>query len=298
MSWTLVARKDFEDVIRSYMLWSILGVSLLFLAIISFGITTGSTDEAGQSTVYELFNTVGAQILLPLMALVFAYMAIAGERESGSLRILFGLTHGRSDVMIGKLVSRTITMAVSMVIAGGVVLALILVQFDSLNLGDFLVFFVLTQLLVLAFTGIGIGISALASTRVRAMGGAVGSYVALFIIWNPLAAALHYGLEGELAGLAAPDWYLFFLNLNPLNTYRYTLGNQLGEYMGTFVGWPAIVENIPEEQLTTDTTALLLTNRANDAFYTADWFAVLVFLVWFAVPVIIGYWQFQRTDLN
>lgn len=298
MSWTLIARKDFEDVIRSWMLWSILAVSLLFLGIISFGVTTGSTDEAGQYMVYQLFNSVGAQILLPLMALIFAYMAIAGERESGSLRVLFGLTHGRRDVVIGKLLSRTATMVVSMAVTGIVVLALILVQFDSLDADGFLMFLALTLLLVLSFTGIGIGVSAIASTRIRAMGGAVGSYVVFFIVWNPFAAVLHYAIEGELAGLNAPDWYLLLLNLNPLNTYRYTLGSHLDEYMGTFVGWPAIVEDIPSEQLTTDQNALLLTNRANDAFYTADWFAVLVFLAWFAVPVLVGYWQFQRTDLS
>ena len=297
MSWALVARKDFEDVIRSFMLWSVLGVSLLFLGIISFGVSTGNTDQAGQETVYQLFNSVGAQILIPLMALIFTYMAIAGERESGSLRILFGLTHGRGDVVIGKLLSRTATMAVSMLVAGVVVLALILVQFDSLDVDGFLAFLVLTQLLVLTFSGIGIGISSIASSRIRAMGAAVGSYVVFFIVWNPLAAVLHYAAKGELAGLEAPDWYLFFLNLNPLNTYRYTLGNQLDQYMGTFVGWPAIVEDIPAEQLS-NPDALLLTNRANDAFYTTDWFAVVVFLVWLAVPVLVGYWQFQRADLN
>jgi ABC-2 type transport system permease protein len=279
------------------MLWSVLGISLLFLAIISFGVTTGNTDQAGQGIIYELFNTVGAQIILPLMALIFAYMAIVGERESGSLRILFGLTHSRKDVLLGKLLSRSATMAVSMVVATGIVLGLLLLKFDSLDVSGFLMFFFLTQLLIVTFTGIGIGVSAIASTRIRAMGGAIGSYVVLFIVWNPLAAVLHYVANGELADITAPDWYLFFLNLNPLNAYRYMLGNHLNYYLGTFVGWPSIVEDISPQEVTNE-NVLLLTNRAGDVFYTADWFTVLVFLTWFAVPVAIGYWQFQRADLN
>lgn len=299
MSSTLVARKDFEDVIRSGMLWAVVGVSVLFLAIIFFGVTTGSTDEAGQGVIYVLINSVGAQILIPLIALIFCYLAVAGERESGSLRVLFGLTHSRRDVLLGKLYSRTAVMAATGLVLSLVVAGLITLQFDSLNVGEFLAFLGLTELLILSFTGIAIGVSALSGSRLRAMAGAIGSYVVFFMLWYPATAMIHLAVEGELAGIEAPDWYLFALMLNPLNTYRFTLGDHTDQYLGTFVGWPSVVEDIPSQQFNADPTVMLVSNRAPDGvFYTSDWFAVLVFVFWFVLPVVIGYWRFERADLG
>jgi ABC-2 type transport system permease protein len=298
MSWALVAHKDFADAIQSRKFWSILGVSLLFLAIVAFGAGTGDTD-GGQELVYQLFNTVGSQMVVPVTGSIFGYMAVAGERESGSLRVLFGLTHGRRDVLVGKLLSRAGMMVVAMLVSAVVVAGLILALFEGLDLGIFLRFSVLTVLLAVTFTGIAVGVSAATGTRARAMGGAVGSYVAFLILWYPAVAIVHYVLEGELAGMTLPDWYLGALMVNPLIAYSQALGGVLDQYLSGFIGWPFIVEDVPQEALADD-TALLLSNRAagEAPFFVSEWFAVVVLVAWFAVPVALGYWRFARADLN
>lgn len=298
MSWRLVARKDFEDVIRSWMFWTIIGVSLLLMVIVTFGVATGDMNQIGQNLVYVLFNSLGSQLVIPIMALIFGYMAIAGERQSGSLRILFGLSHNRWDVMVGKLLSRSGVMVIGTLLSCAVVGALIVMLFDSFEVGTFLTFVVLTTLLALTFTGIAIGISSTTGTRARAMGGAIGSYVGFMLLWHPFVAILHYVIEGELVGLEAPNWYLGLLAVNPLTAYRETLGQQLDQYLSALIGWPNIVEDVPPSAMAEEGT-LLLTNRASDApFYLTDWFAVAVLLAWFAVPVALGYWRFQKADLN
>jgi ABC-2 type transport system permease protein len=298
VSWALVAHKDFEDAIRSRKFWAIIGVSLLFLVIVAFGAGTGETDPQ-QELVYQLFNNIGSQLVVPVMGLIFGYLAVAGERESGSLRVLFGLTHGRRDVLLGKLLSRVGMMVVAMLVSSAVVAGLVLGLTDGFDVGIFLAFTGLTALLAVTFTGIAVGISAATGSRARAMGGAVGSYVAFLILWHPAVAIAHYLLEGELAGVAPPDWYLGALMLNPLTAYSEVLGAVLDRYLTGFIGWPFIVEDVPQEMLQ-DETALLLSNRAagEAPFYVSEWFAVVVLLAWFVVPVALGYWRFARADLN
>lgn len=298
MSWQLVARKDFEDVVRSRMFWAVIGVPMLLLVIAAFGVATENLDEIGQELVYDMFNNLGSQLLVPIMALMFGYLAIAAERQSGSLRILFGLTHNRRDVLIGKLASRSAAMVTAMLVASAVIVGLIMYLFGSLDVELFLKFLGLTVLLALSFTGIAVGISSMTGSRSRAMGGAAGIYVVFMILWYPAVAILHYALEGELAGVEAPNWYLGLLMLNPLNAYSEALGQAAGEYFGSFISWPTIVEDIPQELLTEQTT-LLLSNRAAEApFYLDGWFAGFVMLVWFVVPVAVGHYKFERADLN
>lgn len=295
---TVVARKDFEDVIRSWMFWTIMGVSLLLMVIVTFGVATDDLDEVGQEIVYALFSSLGGQLVIPVMALIFGYMAIAGERQSGSLRVLFGLSHGRADVLVGKLLSRSAAMLVGTLLASAVVGALVLLLFDPFDVGTFLGFTALTILMALSFTGIAIGISATTGTRSRAMGGAIGSYVGFTLAWHPVVAMLHYAVEGELAGFDLPEWYAFLLMLNPLTAYRESLGQLTDQYLWPLIGWSNIVEDVPQEA-TGEPGALLLSNRvAGDPFYVSEPFAAAVLVAWFAVPVALGYRRFQRADLN
>jgi ABC-2 type transport system permease protein len=298
MSWQLVARKDFEDAVRSWMFWAIIAVALGLLVIVSFGVATGETDEIGQTLVYSLFNSLGAQILVPGMAMVFGYLAIAGERQSGSLRVLFGLSHGRRDVFVGKLLSRSGLLGVGVALSVGVVAGLVVLLFDGFDVGLFVGFAWLTLLLALSFVGLAVGISAATSTRAKAMGGAIATYVGLLIGWHPAAAMAHYLLEGELPGLSPPDWYLLALQLNPLTAYRHALGRLADDYMWPFIGWPNIVEDIPQDALASDTALLVGERAAGSPFYATDWFVAAVLLAWFAVPLALGYWRFRGADLN
>lgn len=299
MSWTLIARKDFEDVIQSGMFWAVMGVSLLLMSIVTFGVSTGGLDDLGQEIVYSLFDTLGTQLVVPVIALVFGYMAIAGERTSGSLRVLFGLGHNRRDVILGKLVSRSVVMTIGALLSCAVVAGLILSLFDTFETGTFLGFVGLTILLTLAFTGIAIGVSSTTGSRGRAMSGAIGSYVLFKLMWHPFVAVFHYAVEGELVGAEAPDWYLGLLMLNPLTAYSDTLGQLIGQSTFSLIDWSTVVEDVPQEAAR-EQGALLLANRTAGEvpFYLEQWFAVVVLLAWFLVPVALGAWRFQRADLN
>lgn len=298
MSWQQVARKDFEDVIRSWLLWSIVGVFLLLLGIIGLAVSGDDLGGSDGGALYATFNTLGAQLLVPITALVLGYMAITAERQSGSLRILFGLSHDREDVIAGKLVSRMGAMTVATLVVCVAMLGLILAKVGSVDLSLYVPFLGLTLLLALAFVGIAVGISASTGSRAKSMGGAIGSYVFFLLLWQPLIAAIHYALKGELAGYYAPEWYFFLRRLNPITAYREAMGQLTGQYLWPMVGWSQLVEDLPEGA--TENDGLLLSNRVQGdlPFYLQEWVSVVVLLAWFAIPVVIGYWRFERADLN
>lgn len=298
MSWQAVARKDFEDVIRSWLLWSIVGVFLVLMGIIVVASSAQGQTDGDATGLYNFFNALGAQLLVPVTALVVGYMAITAERQSGSLRILFGLSHGRRDVVLGKILSRSGAMVVAVGVLCLSILGLIVLLADSFSAATFAAFAGLTVLLALAFVGIAVGISAATASRARAMAAAIGSYVFFALLWHPLVAAIHYGVEGEFAGYEAPEWYFALLRLNPLQAYADALGLLTDTYMPLLLNWTGLVEDIEMERLQDGT--LLLTDRLGGEVpvYLSEWASVAVLLVWFVVPVAIGYWRFKRADLN
>lgn len=298
MSYRLVARKDFEDVVRSWLLWSIVGVFLLLLGIVGLAASSNDLSGAEDTAMYVLFNALGAQLLIPVTALVVGYMAITAERQSGSLRVLFGLSHSRGDVVLGKILSRTGAMVVATVVVCLALLAMILATIGTVEWTRFLAFFWLTVLLALSFTAIAVGISATVATRAKAMGAAIGSYVFFALLYHPIVAGVHYAVEGGLAGYTAPEWYFLLKRLDPMTAYRETLSLVTGQYLSPMIGWPNMVEDLPAGAAAEN--SLLLTNRLGGdlPFYLSEWFGVAVLLAWFVAPLAVGYWRFARADLN
>lgn len=298
MSWRAIARKDFEDVIRSRMIWGILSVFVVLMAIITFGAAAGNLGDATGEDVIFLFANVGGQLLVPIVALVVGYMAIVGERQSGSLRMFFGLSFDRADVFYGKLASRLgvigVATLVTVVLAGVLSLGL----FGSLPLAAFLGFGVLTVLFGAMFTAIAVSVSAMAPSRMRAMAGAIGSYVLFVMLWHPIVAGVHFLVEGELAGYSAPEWYFLLLRLNPLEAYNRALSGLVDQYLYGLFGWETVVEDVSSGQL--QQTSLMVSDRLGGhvPFYLTEWFSVVVLLAWIVVPVYLGYRRFQRVDLN
>ncbi|SNZ13495.1 ABC-2 type transport system permease protein [Natronoarchaeum philippinense] len=298
MSWQLVARKDFEDTIRSKMIWSIVGVFVLLMGIVGVGTTAGGSGDPSAVDVIGLFVSLAGNLLIPVTALVVGYMAVVGERQSGSLRVLFGLGHNRKDVVAGKYVSRVAVMVlvslVTLAVAGVMILGLV----GSVPVETFGPFLVLTVLLAMAFTALAVGISSMTDTRMQAMGGAIGSYVGFSLLWHPFVAGVHYLVEGELAGLDAPSWYFLLLRLDPMTAYRQSISMLTEQYQWPLIGWTNIVEDIPQEQLAQE--SLLVSNRVAGElpFYLTEWFGAVILLAWVVVPAAVGYWRFERADLN
>ncbi|MFC7193499.1 ABC transporter permease [Halosimplex aquaticum] len=83
MSTVTVAKKDFKAARRSKMLW---GAAIALGMIAAFvGYVAGGAEATDVRRVQSLFRTLAMflGVLLPIVALVASYLAIAGEREGG-----------------------------------------------------------------------------------------------------------------------------------------------------------------------------------------------------------------------
>lgn len=89
------------------------------------------------------------QVVLSLLALLFAYDAISGEREGGTLRLMMSNSIPRASVLIGKYLSALLSLFWP--IAVSVIVALLMIMFSgkvALTSGDFL------RILMIVFTSL------------------------------------------------------------------------------------------------------------------------------------------------
>jgi len=272
MSWQVVARKDFEDSIRSRWLQGLTAlfvglVSLIAVVVLRF--STGGETITTNALLGSTFMGLLAGTLLPLIGLVIAYNAVTGEHKSGSLKLLLSLPHSRADVVLGKVVGRSA--ALSTAIGVGFVLPAILLAIGplSLDIGSYIGYTLLVALLVSVFVAIAVGWSAAAPSQRVALGGAIGLYFLFVPFWDAIRVSVQFALT------RLPEWV-------PVSAT--TVGN-------------ALVLANPSSAFQVLTQSLL-----SGQFFTGESAGLQVgslsmLLFWLLAPPLAGLLVFQRRDL-
>lgn len=274
-----VAKRDFLNVRRARLVWVPVVLYVLFMLLFYWG----QSNAANPDFYVIMFSlaTVGGVLLVPLVALVAAYLSIAGERGSGSIRYQLSLPVSRTDVVLGKLLSRAGVVLGSLLgaLAFGIVVAWTLVPEMAVEYGDYAAFVGLTLLYALAYVSIAVAISAATASRSRAMGGAIGFFFAFNVGWNFLPVGPAYMAEFVLEELGlsyAEEHIQFIFSLSPTGAYLNGLGLVFPDVaMG---GGQAVSEA--------------------DAFYVQDWFMLVLLAAWVVVPLAAGIRRFRRADLG
>lgn len=295
-TWRGLARKDVADAVRSKMLWGFIGVFVAFLGM-SLPVAEQLFPEAVTVTPAKALAGVAmlAQLFVPGIALVAGYMAVVGERRSGSLRVLLSYPFSRRDVVVGKLVGRLLVTATALTVGYAVGSVLVVALYGVPDLAAFAGFVGVGVLVGLTFTGLAVGGSAAASSRGRAMTLTIGSFMAMVFFWKPVAAGLYYAVTGSLPELQAERWYFLLKRLSPLEAFRVLTSAALDEEVSAVPEFP--VEDVPA---TATPEQLELANRlaGEVPFYLEEWFSVVVLVAWGVIPVLLGYWRFERADLG
>lgn len=272
MSWRVVAKKDVLDAVRTWRLGTTAVAFVLFFALpVYFGATGSAADAGGDGPSF--FSGTGAVLfLVPLAALMLSYDAVAGERESGSLKLLLGLPVTRRDVTVGLAVGRAVVVGTSAVV-GIVAAALVFVAFGgTVSPVSLVAFLALVALLGAAYAGPAVAFSAAASTSNRAMATSVGFFLLTLLGWSSVPKLVLYVVNGfSMPRGAPPEWAVFLDRLSPVNAYR-AARRGVVEAGGAWT-------------------------PAGDAFYYADWFGVVVLAAWAVVPVALGYRRYRAADL-
>lgn len=268
--WPAVARADFGNISRSSLVRGVFGVfTLLVLAIV---VLPGLLSEFDSPRVAFEFTSQASGTVVPIVALVAGYLSVAGERESGSIRVLLSLPPSRRDVVVGKFVAR------SGVVVGGILLAFALGSVASVLLYGELPTEValkttgLTAALGITFVGIAVGFSAATASRSRAVTAAVLFFVVTVVLWTPIVLAVRF-LFGDPGAGPPAEWIQLLELLPPSQIFGRLYNSLVGSALGS--GPPPV-----------------------DAIYLSDPALGLLMTAWLVVPLVLGYWRFARADLG
>lgn len=278
MSWRVIARREFDDSVRSRVLWGLVAVVAVMIALTSIvPLAIPAMDASALMGLGAASEFAG--MLVPIVALVAAYLAIAGERESGSLRFLLGFEPTRSRVVLGKFLGRSAVVGVGLAVGFVLASALSWVVYGGLPVGAFLAVLALTVGLGVSFVGIAVGISAATPTRARAMTLGIASYLGLALLWDLIPQGAHLVVEGSPPGGSVPAWFLLLEGLSPSGAYSALVTRALSRADPALPGPEALLGGpVP--------------------VFLEWWVFALVLVAWTVVPLVGGYVAFERADLN
>lgn len=282
-TWLTVARKDVDDAIRSRTLLALV-VILTLLEVLVFALP-GFLAEGFPVEGAVWLITVPASIVAPLVALVASYLAIAGERESGSLKILLGLPPSRGDVVLGKFVGRAVVVELAIVASFAVGALVVLVSFGELPVGPYVLMAALTALLALSFVGLAVGFSTSATSRSRAMAPAIGLYVVLVGLWDLFVTALPIAADWLFSIQLSGETVDLVTVLSPVKAYGRLINSLL-------IPW--LRETLPSGI----NAGLPSMAPSGGPIYLQDPFVVGLLVAWTVIPLALGYWRFAGADLT
>lgn len=280
MSLRTVIYDDLRNISRSYVVVGVIGVFICLVALIFISeIDIYDNPYRVLWDVWALIAFVGPLFLAPL-----SYLAIAGDRESGTIKYVLGLPNSRVEYYVGKLISRTlvaVTAILLSVIWGYIIAALTFV--NPPDLIRFLVFLAVSLVYVVSTVSVFIAISASTKKRSRAMFGTLGIYF-LFV----------------------PFWFGFFpvINIETIvdtiaQLFGVTVSDETSRRIGTLSPAVAYLEATePVYNGVLDQYEVFNQFESNEKLVGKTWFNILVMVLWSAITLPLGYLKFKSSEIG
>ncbi|HHG89338.1 MAG TPA: ABC transporter permease [Devosia sp.] len=218
----IVAIAQLELVVARRNMW--VATSVLMMALFSFVLTLAGGATAGALgvdplTVAATSITTLSVYLVPLIALLLSFDAIAGEVERGTLALNLAYPLSRGEILLGKFLAHFVVLGFAL--AAGLALSAMLVIWQhglaDLSFAPLLLLYATALPLGATFLGIGYAVSAL----MRQPGAAAGVVV---IVWLVLVVLYDLGLLGALiadnGGYFTTSIFPHLLLANPADAFR------------------------------------------------------------------------------
>lgn len=270
MSWRDIARKDVRDASRSRSLWLLLGS----LSVLFGGYAVAYTAAGDGTFTGFVTGSVGlVDGFLPVLGILLGYRSISDDRIDGSLLLSLSLPQSRRELLVGTAVGRTVTLLVPTLFGLSIAGLYAAVRYGTAGAIAYPWFLFATALYGASFVAVAVALSGSTVTDRRITYGAVGGYLLLVVFWRTLVSFAVAVLHRFDASLGTPDWALVLQLAEPGEAYARLLHAGFDiERANRYVrdGAPAFV----------------------------DWWAALVILlVWIAVPLAVGTRLFETGDL-
>ncbi|QGA81075.1 ABC transporter permease subunit [Halomicrobium sp. LC1Hm] len=259
-----VAAQDFLDVRRARLVQGVASMYVLFVTAVFAGLTL--TSDPSVPTGIEIARAI-AILFVPLVALIAGYLAVAGERESGTIRFLLGYPVTRSEVVVGKILSRMGIVLLSILVGFVLATVAVLVEYPEPNLGMLWGFAALTCLFALSYVGVAIGISAATATRSRAMTAVISVYFVFTVMWNAVPPLVQFVANYLFDVTLDGTLWMLFSSLAPPRAFGLSLSALPGDAVQAppVLGWET---------------------------------GVILLVLWAVGPILLGYWWFSRSDVE
>jgi Cu-processing system permease protein len=199
-------------------------VSVAMMAVFSIVLAAAGSAPSGTVGVDRLSVTVASLTslgvyLVPLVALLMSFDAIAGETERGTLPLLLTYPLSRAEVPLGKLLAHLAVLALAVGVGYGLA-ALAIWVWDARAVAGLPALWRLTWSSVVlgaVFLGAGYALSALARRPSGAAGLAIGLWLGVIVLWD---LGLLAALVADNGGRFTTDVFPVALLANPADAFR------------------------------------------------------------------------------
>lgn len=199
-------------------------IALLLMAVFSLVLALAGSAPTGGLGVDRLSVTVASLTslsvyLIPLLALLMSFDAIAGETERGTLPLLLAYPIARWEILAGKLVAHLAILSLAVLVGHGLAAGVALAQ-DGAALAGLPALARLSWSSVLlgaTFLGAGYALSALSRRPSGAAGLAIGLWLGLVVLYD---LALLSAIVADNGGWFTTEAFPIALLANPADAFR------------------------------------------------------------------------------
>ncbi len=240
----IIAAKEFRDGLRNR--WVLMTTMLMVAFALALTLLGGApTGTLGASPLaVAVVNLSSLTIfLVPLIALLMAYDAVAGEIERGTMALLLSYPVGRSAVIGGKFIGHTAILAVSIAVGYGAAAGTLALHGGAMHAADWLSFAAMagsSLVLGMSFVALGYLASALVRDPRTAAAIALGLWLFFALIYDIAVLGLLVADQGRT--ITTGIFNVLLLG-NPTDIYR--MFNLAGlSSVRTFAGMAGLAEQL------------------------------------------------------
>lgn len=199
-------------------------IAVAMMAVFSLVLSAAGSAPTGVLGADPLSVTIAsltslAVYLVPLMALLMSFDAIAGEVERGTLPLVLTYPIKRSEILLGKFIAHLGTLTVALLVGYGLAAAAAFLADAGATAGvpALIRLFWTSVLLGAAFLAIGYALSAWARRPGAAAGLAIGLWLLMIVLYD---LGLLAAIVADGGGLFTTDIFPWLLVANPADAFR------------------------------------------------------------------------------
>lgn len=283
MSLRTVLRDDLRNTGRSAVVLAVVGVLAALVALVVYSVAEFHADA------YRALFDVSFLLFLvfPLALAPLTYLAVAGDRQRGTIKYTLGLPNTRLRYLLGTALSRVLVAVGAVLVATLVALLLGVVLYDApVEAWRFGVFAAVSGLFVASLTALFVALSALTASRSRAMFAVIGAYFVLGPFW--------FGFLPVVSLVTVLDFLTSTLGVALSESTR-----EFIQFLSPTTAYLAGLEPVYDGVVGTGTYERIDRNyTGGSGLHTEPWFNYLTMAAWGLVGLAVAYVRFRRAELG